>query len=145
VRAGGRIATKTWGRCYRFESYDPDTGGLVSPKSAQLGHSQELMGFGFLNELAGDVAPGATISTIPSSGGLAGQDLQGQMIWGVCSERAVSAISLGCGDSPWDPPSGKSWLLCGGGSKSNLTDKVGPTKQRLGRHKLGIGVRIIHP
>ncbi len=151
MRAGGRIATTTWGGCYRFESYDPDTGGLVSRKSAQLGHSQELMGFGFLNELAGDVAPGATISPIPSCGGLAGQFLQGQMIWEIPVQKGP--IPQAVSDAATHPGiilrdvNRKSWLLCwGGGSKSNLTDKIGPTKQLLEKlHKPGFEVRINHP
>ncbi len=142
MRAGGQIATKTWGGFYRFESYDPDTGGLVSPKSAQLGHSQELMGFGFLNELAGDVAPGATISTVPSSGGLAGQDLQGQMIWEVPVPKGPvpqsvldAATHLGI---LLRDVNGKSWLLCWGGLQEQLDRQGRPDETTSGEAQAGL-------
>jgi hypothetical protein len=71
---------KAGGGYYRLDSYNARTGEIVSRKFTQFGDIQESTGRGYLNELAGKYAPGSKIANVPSSGGLAGQRLQGQMI-----------------------------------------------------------------
>jgi hypothetical protein len=65
---------------YRVDSYNPRTGEIVSRKYTQLSEVQEATGVKYINELAKKYSPGTVIADVPSSGWLAGQRLQGQMI-----------------------------------------------------------------
>lgn len=71
---------KPSGGYVRLDSYDPETGEIVSRKFTQFSEIQESTGEAYVNELATKYPPGSTIANVPSSGPLAGQQLQGQMI-----------------------------------------------------------------
>lgn len=64
----------------RLDSYDPQAGEIVSRKFTQFSEIQESTGVNYVSELANKYPPGSTIANVPSSGALAGQQLQGQMI-----------------------------------------------------------------
>lgn len=65
---------------YRVDSYNPRAGEIVSRKHTQLADIQESTALGYVRELPSKYSPGTTIANVPSSGALAGQRLQGQMI-----------------------------------------------------------------
>ena len=65
---------------YRVDSYNPRSGEIVSRKFTQFSDIQESTGIGYVNEFTRKYSPGTTIADVPSSGSLAGQRLQGQMI-----------------------------------------------------------------
>lgn len=65
---------------YCLDSYNPRTGEIVSRKFTQFGDIQESTGLRYLQELARKYATGSKVAGVPSSGVLAGQRLQGQMI-----------------------------------------------------------------
>jgi len=65
---------------YRLDSYNPSAGEIVSRKFTQLSDIQEQTALNYINEIPTKYPVGGTIANVPSSGGLAGQVLQGQYI-----------------------------------------------------------------
>ena len=64
----------------RLDSYNPQAGEIVSRKFTQLSDIKPSTGISYVNEIGNKYAPGVKIANVPSSGALAGQPLQGQMI-----------------------------------------------------------------
>lgn len=82
---------------YRIlDAYGKDTGEILSLKNTQLAQVDEKTALGYLRELAVKYAPGTRIATVPSSGALGGDVLEGQMILGVPVQAAPipEAVSL---------------------------------------------------
>ena len=65
---------------YRVDSYDPDTGEIISRKFTQLSDINESTAARYIQEAITKYPPGATIAKVPSSGELGGQKLQGSLI-----------------------------------------------------------------
>lgn len=65
---------------YRVDSYNPRTSEIVSRKHTQLSDIQESTALSYINEIPKKYSPGTVIADVPSSGTLANQRLQGQMI-----------------------------------------------------------------
>ncbi len=65
---------------YRLDSYNPESGEIVSRKFTQLSEVQDQTALNYINEIQKKYPEGATISNVPSSGNLAGQQLKGQLI-----------------------------------------------------------------
>jgi filamentous hemagglutinin len=64
----------------RLDSYNPNTGEIVSRKFTQLSDIQGQTALGYINEIPAKYPVDGTIANVPSSGELAGQLLQGQYI-----------------------------------------------------------------
>jgi RHS repeat-associated protein len=73
---------------YRLDSYEPESGKIVSRKFTQLAQIQEKTAIGYINELTNKYPVGAVIADVPSSGSLAGLRLQGQLILEVPIQNA---------------------------------------------------------
>jgi hypothetical protein len=71
---------KPGGGYYRLDSYNDALGEIVSRKFTQLGEVQEATAINYIKELAAKYPAGSRIASVPSSGGLAGSTLRGQMI-----------------------------------------------------------------
>jgi hypothetical protein len=82
------------GGYYRLDSYNLGSGEIVSRKFTQFGDIQESSGVAYINELSSKYAPGSKIANVPSSGTLAGQRLQGQMILEVPVQTGVIPQSV---------------------------------------------------
>ncbi len=65
---------------YRLDSFNPTAGEIVSRKFTQFSAIQESTGIGYVNEIVNKYPVGATVASVPSSGGLAGTTLHGQYI-----------------------------------------------------------------
>jgi hypothetical protein len=65
---------------YRLDSYNPETGEIVSRKFTQLSDIQPQTAASYINEIPKKYPAGATIANVPSSGNLAGQRLEGNYI-----------------------------------------------------------------
>lgn len=70
---------KPGGGYVRLDSYNINS-EIVSRKFTQLGDIQDKTGLGYLRELSNKYPAGSVISNVPSSGGLAGQRLNGDLI-----------------------------------------------------------------
>jgi len=68
------------GGYYRLNSYNPAAGEIVSLKYTQFSDIQESTGISYVNEIPAKYSVGSTIANVPSSGELAGDQLQGQYI-----------------------------------------------------------------
>ncbi|MBI1831876.1 MAG: hypothetical protein HYR84_10550 [Planctomycetes bacterium] len=68
------------GGYYRLDSYNPQTGEIVSRKLTQFAEIDRRTALQYINELARKYPPGTIIADVPSSGPLAGQALRGRMI-----------------------------------------------------------------
>jgi len=71
---------KPGGGYTRLDSYNPDTGEIVSRKLTQLSGVQEQTAVNYVNEIPSKYPIGSTIADVPSSGNLAGETLSGQYI-----------------------------------------------------------------
>ncbi|MEX2316719.1 MAG: RHS repeat-associated core domain-containing protein [Pirellulales bacterium] len=67
------------GRRYILDAYSPTSGEIVSLKATQFGHVGVKTGVQYVQEAATKYAPGARIANVPTSGGLAGQELRGTL------------------------------------------------------------------
>lgn len=67
---------------FRLDSYNPNTGEIVSRKHTQLSDIQESTAVNYINEIQKKYPVGAKIADVPTNvqNGLAGQRLQGQYI-----------------------------------------------------------------
>jgi hypothetical protein len=65
---------------YRLDSYNPESGEIVSRKFTQFSEIQDQTALRYINEIQKKYPVGATIADVPSSGSLAGQQLQGRLI-----------------------------------------------------------------
>ena len=65
---------------YRLDSYNPISGEIVSRKFTQFSNINEQTAMNYVSEIGAKYPVGATIAKVPSSGNLAGQSLQGQLI-----------------------------------------------------------------
>jgi len=63
---------------YRLDSYNPNSGEIVSRKFTQLSDVQENTALKYINEIPAKYPAGGTIANVPSSGDLGGQLLRGQ-------------------------------------------------------------------
>ncbi|MBE0360708.1 hypothetical protein [Pseudoalteromonas aliena] len=70
---------KPGGGYVRLDSYSINS-EIISRKFTQLGDIQGKTGVGYLRELSNKYPAGSVISNVPSSGGLAGQRLSGDLI-----------------------------------------------------------------
>jgi hypothetical protein len=67
------------GRRYILDAYSPTSGEIVSLKATQFGDVSVKTGVQYVQEAATKYAPGARIANVPTSGGLAGQELRGTL------------------------------------------------------------------
>jgi hypothetical protein len=65
---------------FRLDSYNPDSGEIVSRKFTQLSDIQESTANSYINEIPSKYPVGATVADVPSSGTLAGSTLHGQYV-----------------------------------------------------------------
>ncbi|MFJ2982589.1 MULTISPECIES: DUF6861 domain-containing protein [unclassified Pseudomonas] len=79
---------------YRVDSYSPATGEIVSRKFTQLSEISEATAKSYIKEAATKYANGSTIASVPSSGSLAGQKLQGTVILEVPQQNGIIPKSV---------------------------------------------------
>ena len=68
------------GRYTRLDSYNPNSGDIVSRKYTQLSNINEATAIKYINEAVSKYPAGAVITNVPSSGTLAGKRLVGDLI-----------------------------------------------------------------
>ncbi|MFD0708850.1 DUF637 domain-containing protein [Photorhabdus akhurstii] len=64
---------------YRVDSYNPAMNEIVSRKHTQFSEIKEMTAFNYIREAVSKYPSGATIANVPSSGGLAGNELKGNI------------------------------------------------------------------
>lgn len=65
---------------YRVDSFNPIKGEIVSRKFTQFSDIETTTAKSYINEAVKKYSPGTVIATVPSSGSLAGKQLQGTLI-----------------------------------------------------------------
>lgn len=77
---------------YRVDSFNPVKGEIVSRKFTQFSEIQTTTAKSYLNEAVKKYSPGTVIATVPSSGSLAGKQLQGTLILEVTPQVKTKSI-----------------------------------------------------
>ncbi len=85
---------------YRLDSYNPEAGEIISRKFTQFSEIQDQTAINYINEIQKKYPVGAMIADVPSSGSLAGQQLQGRLILEVpVQNNPISQITIDAADN----------------------------------------------